>query len=380
MHNDITAAELATLDAIASDLTDGEATLDDAMALLERFCVLPSRAAYIVATLWAAHTHALDAHDRLAFYTSPRLAYLSNLPGSGKTTAAEMTCELSSNGMMLVDPTAASFVHAVQSRRTPFLDETDILFGERTGGGKPDLRAILNTGYKRGAEWSRGTQPPISVFAPVCFAGLDRAFRREGSSLSTLRSRTICILMERSRAPEPFRPRRHDAIMAACRTKLRAWVKRNTAQIAKLYPDTDALDLWGRDAEIAEPLLAVAEIAGGHWVNDAKDAVRELLQGASNADPELATSVELLRDVRAVLGSAPAMASIDVVDALCSLPGSDWHTQWPVAADAPSELARLLRRFDVRPGRIRVDGRQARGYRASDLGVTGVTPESEVNE
>ena len=64
---------------------DGAAALDDTRAFIGRFCALPTEHAYTATTLWAAHAHVLDAFD-----STPRLAFLSPEPGSGKTRALEI--------------------------------------------------------------------------------------------------------------------------------------------------------------------------------------------------------------------------------------------------------------------------------------------------
>ena len=59
------------------------ASLDDLRAFVGRFCALPTGHAYTATVLWAAHAHVLDAFD-----STPRLAFLSPEPGSGKTPGA----------------------------------------------------------------------------------------------------------------------------------------------------------------------------------------------------------------------------------------------------------------------------------------------------
>ncbi|SFQ29281.1 hypothetical protein [Actinomadura madurae] len=64
---------------------EGVAALNAAHDFITRFCVLPSQAAYNAMALWAAHAHIIDAFD-----STPRLAFLSPEPGSGKTRALEI--------------------------------------------------------------------------------------------------------------------------------------------------------------------------------------------------------------------------------------------------------------------------------------------------
>src|SRR5829696_9538393 len=60
--------------------------LDEVEAFLGRFVAYPSEAARIAHTLWIAHTHFMDCWE-----STPRIAFLSPEPGSGKSRALEVT-------------------------------------------------------------------------------------------------------------------------------------------------------------------------------------------------------------------------------------------------------------------------------------------------
>ena len=66
-------------------IIDGAELLDKCLAFVLRFVIPPSEAAGIAMVTWAAHTHLIDA-----FETTPRLAFLSAEPGSGKSRAMEI--------------------------------------------------------------------------------------------------------------------------------------------------------------------------------------------------------------------------------------------------------------------------------------------------
>ena len=87
---------------------DGAAALDDVRAFIGRFCALPTEHAYTAATLWAAHAHVLDAFD-----STPRLAFLSPEPGSGKTRALEILTLLVPWPMHAVNATPAALFRSV---------------------------------------------------------------------------------------------------------------------------------------------------------------------------------------------------------------------------------------------------------------------------
>ena len=67
------------------ETADGAAMLDRVEAFLCRFVAFPSEDCLVAATLWAAHTHVVDA-----FESTPRLALLSPEPGSGKSRVLEV--------------------------------------------------------------------------------------------------------------------------------------------------------------------------------------------------------------------------------------------------------------------------------------------------
>src|SRR6516162_9623659 len=64
----------------------GAAILDGAFAFLKRFVAYPSEHAHVAHVLWIAHAHLMDAWE-----STPRLAFLSPEPASGKTRALEIT-------------------------------------------------------------------------------------------------------------------------------------------------------------------------------------------------------------------------------------------------------------------------------------------------
>lgn len=62
------------------------APLDDVEAFVTRFVVYPSAHARTAHVLWIAHTHLMEAWE-----STPRIAFLSPEPGSGKSRALEVS-------------------------------------------------------------------------------------------------------------------------------------------------------------------------------------------------------------------------------------------------------------------------------------------------
>jgi hypothetical protein len=117
--------------------------------------------------------------------------------------------------------------------------------------------------------------------------------------------------------------------------------------------------LSDRQADVCEPLLAIADLAGAEWPETARAALAALCAKAQFDDDSL--GVRLLRDVRAIFAEQKAeeIPSARLCEALSQIetsPWADFHGK-PIT---PMRLASLLKPFDVYPGQLS-DGK-ARGY------------------
>jgi hypothetical protein len=186
---------------------DGAGLLDQIYDFLGRFVVYPDQQARVAHTLWIAHTHLMAAWD-----TTPRLAFLSPEPASGKTRALEVTELLVPQPVPAINVSAAFLIRTVAAGvgSTILFDEADATFGPKAKDSNEDVRALINAGYRRGATVGRcmvygATVMPelLPAFAPVALAGL-------GDLPDTILSRSIIIRMRR-RAPNesvgPYRRR-----------------------------------------------------------------------------------------------------------------------------------------------------------------------------
>src|SRR5262249_4339948 len=109
-----------------------------------------------------------------------------------------------------------------------------------------------------------------------------------------------------------------------------------------------------------EPLLALADAAGGEWPKRACTAALELSASRdSSEDPS--RGVRLLTDLRAIFTEDRA-ASGDLCDRLNQLEESPWGGWHDGSGLKPRTLAWLLRPYDVRPKKLRIDDRTAQGY------------------
>lgn len=304
-------------------MTEGAAVLDEVRRSLERFVAFPSPEAAVAATLWAAHTHLIAV-----FENTPRLAFLSPEPGSGKSRALEVLSKVVADAVWTTNMTTAYLARKISASDPPptvLFDEVDALFGTRARDASADeLRGILNGGYRRGAMYGRAAIRGKEVvteehetFAPVALAGL-------GELPDTIMTRSVVVKMRR-RAPdevvEPYRERTNGPELERVRGRLAGWARSARKSIGAPWPDLPE-GIADRDADIWEPLLAVADAAGGHWPATAREAAVDLVTDSRRRPATL--GVRLLADVRRVLGDRDRIGTSDLLGGLIGLDDAPW--------------------------------------------------------
>jgi len=345
---------------------DGAELLCDLRSFIRRFVFLSEAQATIVA-LWIFHTWAIDAAD-----ATPYLHINSAEKQSGKTRLLEVLELLVANPWLTGRLSAAVLIRKTDALApTLLLDESDAAFnGEKEYAEA--LRGILNTGYLRGGKASmcvgQGAQisyKDFSTFSPKAIAGI-------GHLPDTVEDRSIPILLKRA-APgevvERFRRREVAKEAAPLRKRIEKWcesVKNSLALARPSLPDC----LSDRQQDVTEPLLAVADAAGGEWPEESRAALTKIF-GATHDD---SIGVRLLADIRMILDgdedtpSRDRIGSADLADALSKIetsPWGEWSKGKPITT---AKLARQLSHLEIAPGQKRIEGSlNHRGYDREDF-------------
>ena len=126
--------------AIKNDARQGELTLKAVYEFLGRFVVYPSEHARVAHVLWIAHTHLMAAWE-----STPRIAFLSPEPASGKTRSMEVSELLVPEPVAAVNVTPAYLFRKCGSEDGPptiLFDEIDTVFGAKAKEHE-ELRALL---------------------------------------------------------------------------------------------------------------------------------------------------------------------------------------------------------------------------------------------
>ena len=330
----------------------------DALAVaIRRHVILAARAADAVA-LWIAHTWVADSFDH-----TPRLGITSPVKKCGKSTLLEIL-RLTCRRPLKADNISASGVFRTVEALNPLtllIDEADSFLAENE-----ELRGVLNSGFERSGNVIRvvevnGKHQPIqfSTFAPCALAAI-------GDLPPTLADRSVPIRMIRKAVAEKvqkFRHGRNRGDLADLARKLARWSVDAEPTLSTDPTIPEAME--DREGDISVPLLAIADHAGAAWAERGRQALLALFKLATEAEASAETGVLLLTDIRAIFAEkgASRVPSVDLCAALGEMetrPWPEWKAGKPIT---PTQLARLLKPFKVRPVTYRQPGGPlAKGY------------------
>ncbi|MFF3157664.1 DUF3631 domain-containing protein [Streptomyces sp. NPDC057910] len=348
---------------------DGAALLNEVEAFHRRFNIFPSEAAYVAVALWDAHTHLLDCFD-----STPRLAFLSPEPGSGKSRALEIVETLVPRPMVAVNASAAALFRAVsgaEGRPTILFDEIDTVFGPKAGDNE-ELRGFLNAGHRRTGVTYRcvgdsQTVTPFPSYAAVAVAGL-------GSLPDTILTRAVIIRMRRrarNEKVEPFRARLHEQEGHTLRDRLAEWAEQARGWVMGAWPEMPE-GVSDRPADVWEGLLSIADAAGGDWPKRARQACVTLVE-ASRANDKGSLGIRLLTDLRDhILIGIDRLPTVAILDRLNALDDAPWADLNGRPLDN-RRLSKMLSDYVTADGdpiasrNIRTSGGILKGFFAEDL-------------
>ncbi|MDN5978108.1 DUF3631 domain-containing protein [Acidipropionibacterium jensenii] len=331
---------------------------------LARFVVYPGADERLAHVLWIGHTWFMDAWE-----STPRIAFLSPEPGSGKSRALEVTEPLVPNPIHAVNATPAYLFRKVsdpEGRPTILFDEIDTVFGPKAKDNE-DLRGLLNAGHRKGAMAGRcvirGKEvctEELPAYAAVALAGLD-------DLPDTLMTRSVVVRMRRRKpgeTVEPWRLRTCGADAQVIHDQLSEWADSVSHLAGASWPEMPE-GVEDRDADVWEALLAVADMAGGRWPEKARAAATRLVAKSKKRPPSL--GVLLLRDIRSAFsGSDQKLATEDLLDKLTAMDEAPWSDLRGKPLDSRG-LARHLSKYGVASKNLRIGGRVCRGYDAGDF-------------
>jgi len=314
--------------------------LEETLATIRRFVVLPEEAARTVA-LWVAWTHVWEAGD-----ICPILLITAPERRCGKTRLLEVLQSLVPRGLATSNITPSALFRTIELHRPVLLiDEADAFLKNNE-----DLRCLLNAGHTRASAFVLRSVPVrddfevrrFDVFCPKALAMI-------GTPATTIVDRSVVVRLARKRRDERVARLTRKALeelgslarrlaRATASDEVRHAVSEDDPEIPESLNDREA-DNW-------RPLLALADLAGGDWPAAARQAAVALCESDSESE---SAALRLIRDCLRVMGDRDRIGSQELANALAGLPDAPWGRWSGGKRITTHAIARLLRTFGIRP-------------------------------
>ncbi len=261
---------------------NGAQVLDEVLAQLQAHVIADVETLH-TASLWVCMTWLVDVATVLpvALISAPE-------KNCGKSTLLNAMAKMSKSALTTSNMSSAVLFRLIDKHAPSlFIDEVDTFLRDNI-----ELGGILNAGHtKDGAyvmrcEGDNFEPMRFSVWGAKALSGIS------ASNISgTLASRSIILNMRRKQAGESAQNIRHTPIdtFVNIKRKLARWADDNAGAFSQLHPVIDGLS--NREQDNYEPLLAIAMLAGGDWVQHLERACNVSRQ---NNEESKSIGVELL--------------------------------------------------------------------------------------
>jgi hypothetical protein len=238
------------------------------------------------------------------------------------------------------------------------------------------LRGILNSGYHRktafvlrAAPSSAANEEPDDESSAVpgavkrysCWC--PKALAKIGRFPDTLADRCILIRMQR-KTPDEVCDRSKQLDADPLKRQCARFVLDHAAEIAAARPAIPPV-LNDRAADIWEPLLALADIAGGDWPEMARQAAISL--SASTREQSPVTSLLVYIFALFTINQSDRIFTRELVDGLNSFADRRWAELRNGKKITDIWLSQQLRPYGIKPRTIWAGGNSAKGYFQEDF-------------
>ena len=318
---------------------------------VRRFIVCDRETADATA-LWTALTWFIDDVQvaPLAVITAPEKR-------CGKSQLLSVLSRMVQRPLIASNISPAALFRAVDAwKPTLLVDEADAFMRDNE-----ELRGILNAGHTRESAYvvrvvGEELKPQrFNVWGCKALAGI-------GHLADTLMDRAITLELRRKLPHEQAERLRHaePGLFDEIASKLARFADDYREAIRRTRPDLPA-SLNDRAQDNWEPLLAIADVAGGEWPELARRAALKL---SGSDSPTMTTGTELLADVKAVFESKglDRISTSDLIEALCADTEAPWATYNRGRPISPRQVAKRLSDYGIASQTIRIGLNTPKGY------------------
>lgn len=323
---------------------------------IRRFIVCSPETAH-AAALWVAMTWFIDVIkiSPLAVITAPEKR-------CGKSQLLFLLGKIVNRPLLASNITTAALFRSIDTwQPTLLIDEADSFMRDNE-----ELRGLLNCGHTRDSAYivrvvgDDHTPKTFYVWGAKALAGI-------GHLADTLMDRAIVLELRRKLPHEHVERLRH------AEPKLFHTLAKKLARFAQDYADKvehskpnlpEALN--DRAQDNWEPLLSIAEIAGGNWP---KIAITAALKISNQHEQSQSISIELLSDIQEIFETKQIdrITSAELITELCKDEEKPWATFNRGMQIKPRQIASKLKEFNIISNTIRIGMVTAKGYLKSQF-------------
>lgn len=334
----------------------GAELLDDIAGAIRRY-VIADAATIQAAALWATFTWLID---------SVQVAPIANITAPekrcGKSIMLTALGNLVNRKLQVSNIAPAALFRSIELwSPTLLIDEVDAFLRDNE-----EARGILNAGFTRDSAvvircvGDDHMPTPFRVWGAKALCGI-------GKIADTLADRSIPLRLRRKLPGESTEVLRHSDpdLWTSLRSRMMRFAQDHAERIGKARPAT-INGLNDRANDCWEPLLAIAEAAGGEWPAIARQAARSLHE---IEDDSPSVGVELLNDIKTILDTKQAnkMFSATLLEHLMAddeAPWPTWNRGKPMTA---RQLSTKLGEFGIKSKDIRIGTINKKGYDRADF-------------
>ena len=343
------------------DAVTAEELLQEISHTFKRFAILPEHADTVLA-LWVIFTWVIDYVG-----VSPILAVASPEKRCGKTTVISILGNLVCKPILASNISAAALFRTVELwKPTIIIDEADTFIRD-----SDELRGIINSGHTRPTAYVIRTTG--DTHTPTRFSTWGaKAIAIIGSLPDTLHDRSLVIQLRRKLTIEKTEKLRHASpnLFKNLQSKLLRFTNDHAQIIVNSHASfPENLKISDRALDNWEPLLVIAKLAGGTWVEKTYQAAANL----SKDDKEtLPIGAELLKDIQKIFEdkTTTKIHTVDLINYLCEDEESPWSIYNLRGQDkkiTPRQLGKLLSPYQIHSKNIEIAGIQRKGFDKSEF-------------
>jgi putative DNA primase/helicase len=331
--------------------------LDDVTNTILRFIVLDKYQAQLAA-LWVAACWFLDE-----IVTAPIVLINAPEKACGKTQLLTMLSNISPRSAQASGITPSVLFRLIEGHKpTLFIDEIETVLKDNE-----PLRGLLNAGHTRSSAtvWrcvGDDHEPKsFNTFGMKAIAGINAI-----KLASTITDRSIILELRRKKPNEKVERLRQaeSGLFDKISSKFARLVQDYSGKLKKDINLPE--ELSDREQDNIEPLFAIADLAGGHWIESVRTAALTLSRAGSN---ELSISSELLESIKEIFEKREIhkIHTSDLVTDLCKEEESPWLTYNRGKSISTRQIRKYLASYEIKSKDIRVGHTIKRGYEFSQF-------------